>query len=63
MDINILKEIGENVLLLANVAQTTVPQIVTAIMTTLFIHRNTQIQERNKLKEAKYSVVEDEMLD
>lgn len=63
MDINILKEIGENVLLLANVAQTTVPQIVTAIMTTLFIHRNTQIQERNKLKEAKFAEVADELLE
>ena len=32
-------------------------------MTTLFIHRNTQIQERNKLKEAKFAEVADELLE
>lgn len=60
MDIEALKAAGEQ---LNPIAQDTIPSIVTALMTTLFLRQNTQTKEIVKLKQQKFYEIAEDMLD
>lgn len=60
MDIEPLKTAGEQLLPLA---QKTIPNIVTTLMTTLFLRQNTQTKEIVKLKQQKLYEMAEEMLE
>lgn len=60
MDIEALKTAGEQLL---PIAQDTIPSIVTALMTTLFLRQNTQAKEIVKLKQQKLYEMAEDMLD
>ena len=60
MDIETLKTAGEQLLPLA---QETIPNIVTALMTTLFLRQNTQAKEIVKYKQQKLYEMAEELLE
>ena len=60
MDIETLKTAGEQLLPLA---QETIPSIVTALMTTLFLRQNTQSKEIVKYKQQKLYKMAEELLE
>lgn len=60
MDLETLKKAGEQ---LVFTTKDTIPNIVSALMTTLFIRQNTQSKEIVKLKQQKFYELAEEMLD